>query len=156
MPLAKEPLISSLTVAMAKQNISAEIFANDFATALEVYVRPILNMTGGNFLGWFDPRTQIVSISRTPTIDTSLYGINLASVIETSFRSIQTRNQIGPVQIPEGMLAGQFVGFFQKKNPTSQILAIDLGTSIDIFARGCVITSVDVTSGGTPVTGPIL
>ena len=53
------------------------------------------------------------------------------------------------------MLPAQFLNFFRVMNPTGSILAGQMGKAIDAFARMCIITSVDVTSGGTPVIGPI-
>lgn len=156
MPLAVPLLISSLTVAMRKQNPTSDIFGVDVGTALETYVRPILNITGGNFVGWINPREQIIAVSRISNVDTSSFAIKLGNIIENSFLSIQTRNQIGPMTIPKGMLPSQFIGFFSAVYPSSEVLAVKLGKAIDAFARGCLITSADVTSGGTPITGPIL
>ena len=156
MPLAVQPLISSLTVIMRKQNPTPDVFGNDMGTALETYVRPIINITGGNFTGWINPREQIIAASRVPNVDTSSFAIKLGSIIENSFLSIQTRNQIGPMTIPKGMLPSQFIGFFSAVYPSSEVLAVKLGKALDAFARGCLITSADVASAGTPVTGPIV
>ena len=154
MPLLVEPLISSLTTTMGKMNPSPAIFANEFTTALEAYIRPILNMTGGNFIEWLTPRMQIMNISSVLNPSSNIYGMQLGRIIEVSFSTIQTRNQLGPVQIPEGILPSQFLGFFSALNPSSSILAAQLGKAIHVFARGSVITSVDMFTG-TPVTGPI-
>lgn len=156
MPLAAPLLISSLTVAMRKQNPTPDIFGTDVGTALETYVRPILNITGGNFVGWINPREQIIAASRMLTVDNTSFASKFGSIIENSFLSIQTRNQIGPMTIPKGMLPSQFIGFFSAVYPSSEVLAVKLGKAIDAFARGCLITSADVTSGGTPITGPIV
>ena len=155
MPLLAEPLIASFNLTMNKYPPSSEVFGSEIGSALENYVGPILNMTGGNFLGWVSPIASIISVSRVPRPNSSIYGTQLGKIIETSFRTIQTRNQLGPVQIPEGMLPAQFINFFSVMNPTGSILAGQMGKGIDAFARMCIITSVDVTSGGTPVIGPI-
>ena len=155
MPLLVEPLIASFNLTMSKYPPSPEVFGSEIGSALEIFVKPILNMTGGNFLGWVSPTPQIISISRVPRPDSSIYGMQLGKIIETSFHTIQTRNQLGPVQIPKGMLPAQFINFFRVMNPTGSILAGQMGKAIDAFARMCIITSIDVTSGGTPVIGPI-
>ena len=156
MPLLVEPLIASFNLTMSKYPPSPEVFGAEMGSALETFVRPILNMTGGNFLGWVSPTPQIISISRVPRPDSSIYGMQLGKIIETSFRTIQTRNQLGPIQIPEGMLPAQLINFFRvTNNPTGSILAGQMGKAIDAFARMCIVTSVDVTSGGTPIIGPI-
>lgn len=156
MPLLVEPLISSFTLTMSKYPPSSEPFAAEISSALEMYVSPVLNMTGGTFLGWINPREQIMLASNIPKLDSTAYAVQLGKIIETAFRTIQTRNQLGPVQIPEGILSSQFVVFFQAiTNPSGEILAGQMGRAIDAFARMCIVTSMDVTSGGVPVAGPI-
>jgi len=58
--------------------------------------------------------------------------------------------------VPMGMLPGMFSSFFSTPNPSNQILGPQIGAAIDSFARSIIITSMDVTSGYTPVSGPIL
>lgn len=154
MSLAVEPLISSLNLTMSKLNPSADIFGTEFGRALDIYVRPIINITGGTFVSWADPTMSIISASRVLNPNSQVFAIQLGKIIETAFRSIYTRNQLS-IKVPDGMLPGMFGSFFAQLNSSNQILGAQLATAIDGFARITIITSMDVTSGYTSVSGPI-
>jgi len=155
MPLAVVPLISSLNATMSKLNPSADIFGTEFGAALNIYVKPIINITGGTFVSWADPTMSIISATRVLNPNSQILATQLGKIIELSFRSIYTRNQLR-IDVPMGMLPGMFSSFFSTPNPSNQILGPQIGAAIDSFARSIIITSMDVTSGYTPVSGPIL
>lgn len=155
MPLVVSNLIQPFRLTMSRQNPSSDIFGQEIGTALEAYVKPILNITGGQFINWASPTQQIVSACRILNQNYGVLAAQLGTIIQTSFRTIYTRNQLR-IELPEGTLTNDFSIIFSKLNTSSDVLATEMATSIHKFASLILITSLDVTSGGAPITGPIL
>ena len=155
MALQPTTLISNFTSSFRKFNPESSIIVPEIIQGIQLYLSTGLNIIPGPFTGWIPPTAQLLGVFRNVfNFESSVFASNLTTAIESGLATIQTAGQIGPVVFPKGLMLPDILKICRVPNPSSDIFAIGLATTIDKTCRAIQITVSDPKAAGATIIGP--